>query len=320
MTASEVGIAGERRRGQLWKRVKGCWQLYLILLIPLCSVLLFAYQPMYGVQIAFRNYNAAAGIARSPWVGLRHFVTFFKSYYFGRVVSNTLRISLISLLAGPPLAAVFALMLNTVRSYRLKKYIQTVTYVPHFISVVVLVGMINLFLSPATGIYGGIYRLLHEGQLPQAITGKAQTFVPIYILSGIWASLGWSSIIYLAALSNVNPELHEAAMIDGASRLGRIRHIDFPAILPTVSIMLILAFGGIMSVGFDKAYLMQTDMNLSRSEVISTYVYKVGIMGGITGFSYGSAIGLFNSIINFVLLVAVNFTSRTLNPDRTSLF
>jgi putative aldouronate transport system permease protein len=313
-------VVSERRRGDLWKRVRSCWQLYLILLLPLCSVLLFSYQPMYGVQIAFRNYNAAQGISRSPWVGLQHFLRFFNSYYFARVVSNTLRISLLSLLAGPPLAAVFALMLNTVRGYRLKKYIQTVTYVPHFISVVVLVGMINLFLSPATGIYGGIYRLLNEGQLPAAITGKAQTFVPIYILSGVWSSLGWGSIIYLAALSGVNPELHEAAMIDGASRLRRIRHIDLPAILPTLSIMLILAFGGVMSVGFDKAYLMQSDMNLARSEVISTYVYKVGIMGGITGFSYGSAIGLFNSVVNFVLLVAVNFASRSLNPDRTSLF
>ena len=304
----------------LWKRMKKCWILYLIMLIPFCSVILFNYAPMYGVQIAFRNYSPARGISGSPWIGMTHFIKFITSFNFGLVVKNTLRLSLLSLLCGPPLAVAFALMLNTVRKLRLKKFIQTVTYAPNFISIVVLVGMLNMFFSPAAGLYGSIYKLLNNGRLPPTIMGVANTFVPTYILSGVWQGLGFSSIIYLAALSAVDIELHEAAVIDGATRLRRVFCIDIPAIIPTISITTILAFGGIMNVGFEKVYLMQTSLNASYSEVIATYIYKHGLQGGISGFSYGAAIGLLNSVINCVMLLLVNFAAKKLSQDGGSLF
>ena len=320
MLRTVIPLADKKRRNDLLKNIVKCRQLYLIFLLPLCSTLLFSYQPMYGVQIAFRAFSPALGITKSPWVGLDNVMRFISSYLFSNIVTNTLRLSMLGLVTGMPLAIIFALMLNTVRNLRLKKTIQTITYAPYFISIVVLVGMINMFLSPTTGIYGNVYRLLNDGQIPAGITGKANSFVPIYILSGIWQGLGWSSIIYLAALSGVDPELHEAAVIDGASRLRRIFAVDIPAITPTISIMLILSFGGVMSVGFDKAYLMQTSLNTRYSEVISTYVYKVGLLGGISGFSYGAAIGFFNSVINCLMLVIVNFIARKVSPDNTSLF
>ena len=303
-----------------WQKIWKCWQLYLILLIPLASVILFSYVPMYGVQLAFREYDPAMGITGSEWVGLRHVMRFIKSYDFKNVMGNTLRLSLIGIITGPPISIVFALMLNTVRSLLFKKSIQTITYAPYFISMVVFVGIINMVFSPVSGLYGTFYRMLHEGQFPPAILGKLDTFVPTYILSGIWQGLGWSSIIYLAALSAVNPELHEAAIIDGATRLRRVISVDIPAITPTIAITVVLAFGGVLGVGFDKAFLMQTALNIKYSEVVSTYVYKVGLKNGMTGFSYGTAVGLFLNVINFVILFTVNQLSLRFSPDKTSLF
>jgi len=276
---------------------------------------------MFGIQIAFKNFQAAKGIWGSDWVGFLHFKTFFKSFYFDRVVRNTIIISLYSLVVNFPLQIIFALLLNTVVNARYKKLVQTVTYMPHFISMVVLVGMVFQFFNNVSGIYGWIYRLLNEGQFPKDLFSNAKHFIHFYIWSGVWQELGWGSVIYFAALSAVDPQLHDAAQIDGASRFKRVIHVDIPAILPTASIILILSFGGIMSVGFEKIYLMQNNINLKYSEVISTYVYKVGMSGGAgSNFSYATAIGLFNSVINGILLVIVNTISKKLNEDGTSLW
>lgn len=304
----------------LWRRMRIRWQLFLFILLPIVYLLIFAYYPMYGVQIAFRNYIPSLGYLGSEWVGLEHFRKFFASFQFGRVLTNTLRISLYSLAVSFPLSIVFALMLNTVRHLRFKKFIQTITYVPHFISVVVLVGLMLQILSPVTGLYGNLYRLLVGDAYPVDILGKPNAFIHLYVWSGIWQGLGWSTIIYIAALSGVDPELHEAAQIDGASRLQRVLHIDLPSILPTASIMLILNAGGLMNVGFEKVYLMQNNLNLIYSEVIATYVYKVGMTAGGGQFSYAAAIGLFNSVINCTLLIIVNSLSARFGGEGNSLW
>ena len=293
------------------------WQLHVFMFLPLVYLLIFSYYPMFGAQIAFKNYIAAKGVWGSEWVGFRHFVTFFQSYQFSRVVGNTLIISFYELIAGFPLPIFFALILNTVRNQRFKKVIQTTTYIPHFISTVVLVGMMRTFFSPLVGAYGYFSQFLGTG-VPPAIMGIASTFRHFFVWSGIWQNLGWGTIIYVAALSAVNPELYEAAEIDGASRWKRLVHIDLPTILPTASILLILRFGGIMSVGLDKTLLMQTPLNLQTSEVISTYVYKVGLQSG-GNFSFSAAVGLFNSVVNCILLLTVNKVSKLLSGDEVSL-
>jgi len=296
------------------------WQLHLFMLLPVAYILIFAYYPMMGVQIAFKDFVASKGIWGSEWVGWKHFQKFFESYYFTRVVGNTLKISLYTIVTEFPLPILFALTLNTMRQMRVKKFVQTITYVPHFISTVVLVGLVMQVLSPVNGLYGNLHRLFSNGIYPNDIFGSPSAFIHIYVWSGVWQSLGWSSIIYLAALSGIDPELHEAAQIDGASRLMRIRHIDLPGILPTAAILLIMRAGSIMSVGFEKIYLMQNSLNLSQSEVISTYVYKVGLTAGNSNFSYATAIGLFNSLINCGLLVLVNQVTSRLTHKETSLF
>lgn len=316
-------MAVEKRT--LYKRTwlytfKEKWQLHLLMLIPVLYILIFAYYPMFGVQIAFKDFQASSGIWGSPWVGFKHFKTFFNSHMFSRVVINTLRISIYTIATEFPLPIIFALILNTMRNMRIKKYIQTITYIPHFISTVVMVGLIMQILSPVHGIYGNLYRLFTNGMYPNDIFSQPRAFIHLYVWSGVWQGLGWSSIIYLAALSAIDPQLHEAAEIDGASRLQRLIHIDFPGILPTASVLLIMRFGSVMSVGFEKIYLMQNSLNLSFSEVISTYVYKVGMTAGANNFSYATAIGLFNSVINCLLLVLVNQISRKLSDDGTSLW
>ena len=290
------------------------------MLLGVAYILIFAYYPMAGVQIAFKDYTPVGGVWGSPWVGLKHFNKYFNSMYFERTVVNTLRISVYSILVGFPLPILFALMLNIMRRQKLKKFIQTVTYIPHFISTVVLVGMMMQLFSPVTGLYGSLYRVLTDGVYPPDIYSKSESFIHMYVWSGVWQGLGWGSIIYLAALSGVSPELHEAAMIDGASRWKRVWHVDLPAILPTVAIMLILRSGNIMSVGFEKTYLMQNSLNLSSSEVITTYVYKQGLGKGIRGFSFGAAVGLFNSVVNFITLVLVNAITKRLSGNTANLF
>lgn len=290
------------------------------MVIGVVWLLVFRYYPMIGLQLAFKDYRPDLGIFGSPWKGLLHLRDYFISIYFERTIRNTFLISIYYIAADFPLPILFALMLNLIRNEKFKKFAQTVTYMPHFISTVVLVGMINQLLNPVMGLYGALYRVFTSGIYPDDILGNSNAFIHLYVWSGVWQGLGWNSIIYLAALSGVSPELHEAAMIDGASRLKRVWHVDLPEIIPTVCIMLILRAGSILSVGFEKIYLMQNSMNIASSEVITTYVYKQGVGKGIRGFSFGSAVGLFNSVVNFIMLVVVNKITKKLSGDNTSLF
>lgn len=292
----------------LYRQVKSRWQLYLLLLVPLLFVLIFSYVPMGGLVIAFKKYSFRDGIFGSPWVGLANFRKFFASNMFGKVMRNTLTLSFYSL-STFPIAILFALMLNVLPGRRYKKTIQTVTYIPHFISTVVMVGLIFQLLNNRTGLYGNLYSLFTNEMAPD-IMANGKNFKHLYVWSAVWQSTGYNSIIYIAALAGVDTSLHEAARIDGANRLQRVRYIDLPGIMPTVSIMLILAVGNIMNVGFEKALLMQNSLNLSYSEIISTHVYKIGLAAGITDFSYSTAIGLFNSVINFAMLIVANWGSK----------
>jgi len=315
-------VAIEKRSSRKsWVSVfKEQWQLHLLMLLPVIYILIFAYYPMFGLQIAFKDFKATEGIWGSKWVGFKHFSTFFNTYMFKRVLINTLRISIYSIATGFPLPIVFALILNTMRNMRIKKFVQTVTYMPHFISTVVMVGLMMQILSPVTGLYGSLYRLLTNGMYPSDIFGQPKAFIHLYVWSDVWQSLGWNSIIYLAALTAIDPQLLEAAQIDGATRFQRMIHIELPGILPTAAVLLIMRFGSVMNVGFEKVYLMQNSLNQSYSEVISTYVYKVGMQAGSNNFSYATAIGLFNSVINCILLVLVNQLSRKLSDSETSLW
>ena len=286
-------------------KIMNNWQLYLFILIPVVYIIIFSYVPMAGVQIAFKRYNARLGMWGSPWVGFTNFIRFFNSYQFRRIITNTVSLSFLAIIVSFPIPVVFALLMNSIETLWLKKTCQTIVNLPHFISVVVLVGMLNQFLNNNTGLYGFLMREI-TGNYPSDLFSVPNNFRLMYVFSGVWQSFGWSSIIYLAALSGVNPELHEAAVIDGASRFQRVIHVDFPSILPTVTIMLILRMGSVMSIGFEKVFLMQNSINLPLSEVISTYVYKVGLTG-TNDFSFSTAIGLFNSVINLVIIGSVNF-------------
>ncbi len=308
-----------QKKNDFWIQCRKRWQLFIFLIPAVVFMLIFHYYPMFGAQIAFKDFMPGEGIWGSPWVGFKHFQKFIKSYQFSRVLINTLRLSFYGLLVNSPLAICIALAINTVKNFRFKKAVQTITYMPHFISIVVVVGMLTQMLNPIMGLYGRVFQLMGGQGYPNDILTKAGAFPHLYTWSGVWQNLGWNTIIYIAALSAVDLELHEAAQIEGATRLQRVRYIDFPTLLPTASIMLVLNAGGIMSVGFEKVFLMQNTANLSFSEVISTYVYKVGMSAGSPQFSYASAIGLFNSVINFIILVVVNNLSRKID-NGASLF
>ncbi|MDF2714052.1 MAG: sugar transporter permease [Paenibacillus sp.] len=312
-TAKPVGVRHSR-----WlifkKSLRKNWDLYLLISPVIAYFLIFEYFPMYGVQIAFKNFIAAKGIWGSTWIGFDHFERFFKGFYFWRLIKNTLGISLYSLIVGFPVPLLLALMINEVRSNKFKRFVQTITYAPHFLSTVVMVGMILMFLNPQTGLVNRIIELF--GGTPIKFMTDPSWFKSVYVFSGVWQNMGWSSIIYLAALAGIDPTLHEAARVDGASRLQRIWHINLPGILPTVVILLILNVGHIMGVGFEKIYLMQNDLNKESSDVISTYVYTSGILGA--QYSFSAAVGLFNSVVNCILLISVNQAARKLNE--TSLW
>ena len=302
------------RRQSVWKRARANWQMYLFLLLPVAWLLIFKYWPMYGAQIAFRNYKVAKGITGSDWVGLKWFVKFFNSVYFSTVVGNTLKLSLYSMLVGFPLPIFFALLLNSVRNKHWRSAVENVTYMPYFISAVVLVGILRRVFDTNSGLFSNVLLQLTGEKLQTDLFRGNLNFVNLYVWSGVWQGTGWGSIIYMAALSNVDPQQHEAATIDGASRWQRLLHVDLPAIIPTITITLILRCGSIMSIGFDKVYLMQNDTNLAASEVIATYVYKVGLTAqGGANFSYSTAIGLFNSVVNLVMISLVNFISNRIN-------
>ncbi|WP_414024862.1 ABC transporter permease [Carnobacterium maltaromaticum] len=282
--------------------------LYLLVLPAIVLTFIFKYVPIYGLLIAFKNYNPLQGIIGSEWVGLEHFTRFLSSPNFMILLVNTLKLSVYGLLLGffPPI--ILAISFNLLASDKLKKRLQLILYAPNFISVVIIVGMIFLFFSNK-GPVNHIYEFFTGKTVP--FLTEPDFFRPLYIFSGIWQGIGWSSILYTATLSNVSPELIDAAKIDGANILQRIWHVDIPAIKPVMVISFILAAGGIMSVGYEKAYLMQTTMNLPSSEIIATYVYKVGLQSG--DYSYSTAVGLFNSLINLVLIIAVNQTVKKLN-------
>lgn len=301
------------------KHFKKDWQLYLIILIPFIYALIFYYGPMYGVQIAFRSYSPKLGITGSKWVGLKWFHKFLTNYEFKEVFFNTIILSLYSLAVGFPLPIIFALLLNSIENKRFKTITQNICYIPHFFSAIVLVAILNMLFNPISGLYGHLYVLLGGVGTPADFRSSAESFRHLYVWSDVWQNLCWDSIIYTAALSSVSTDLHEAAMIDGASKWERILHVDLPSILPTAAIMLILRCGQIMTIGFEKVYLLQSNLNLTKSEVISTYVYKVG-MGNTRDFSYGAAVGLFNSVINCILLVLVNYISRKVSDDEVSMF
>lgn len=293
-----------------WGKVKRGWQLYLMLLIPLAWLVIFQYGPMYGAQIAFRNYLPGMNMWESPWVGLENFNKFFNSYMFWRVLRNTLWISFYTLLVGFPIPIIFALGINQLSGSWFKRTLQLVSYAPYFISTVVVVGMLIQFLDLRRGPINLLMQTL--GMSPINFMGSPEMFPSIYVLSGIWQYTGFSAVIYLAALSTVDPSLHEAAVVDGANRLQRIWHIDLRTILPTVVTLLILNMGQIMNVGFEKVFLLQNTLNQTTSEVISTYIYKVSLASGIASYSYGAAIGLFNSLVGLILLTIANQISKKL--------
>ncbi|WP_446715535.1 ABC transporter permease [Bacillus sp. OTU530] len=288
--------------------IKKNYFLYLLIAPAVILTIIFKYVPMYGAIIAFKDFSPMKGITGSDWVGLKHFKDFLTSPNFGPIFMNTIKLSLFGLILGFPVPIILALMLNQVRRAAIKKNIQLVLYAPNFISVVVIVGMTFIFLSPNGPINHIVTSITGEPIMFMSDPGYFRT---VYILSGIWQAAGWSSIIYVAALANVDPELHNAATIDGANLLQRIIHIDLPTLKPLMAITLILGAGGIMAIGFEKAYLMQTAMNLPTSEIIPTYVYKQGLQAG--DYAYSSAIGLFDSVINVILLVVVNVVVKKLN-------
>ncbi|MDR3120996.1 MAG: ABC transporter permease subunit [Clostridiales bacterium] len=277
------------------------WVLYAFLIPCLAYVIIFNYVPMYGVQIAFRDFAASKGIWGSDWVGLKHITRFLSSYHFMTLLKNTLTLSVYSLVAGFPMPIILAFVLNYTTFRRFRKFAQTATYAPHLISTVVIVGMLLTFMQG-----GGVFNqlLAKIGVDPVLWTGTPKLFPHIYVWSGIWQGTGWSSIIYIAVLAGVSSELHEAAIVDGANILHRIWYIDFAELLPTVVILLIMNLGQVMSVGFEKVFLLQNPVNLETSEVIATYVYKTGIQGA--QYSFSAAVGLFNNLVNIVLLVIVN--------------
>lgn len=299
---------------RLSKDIKINWILYVMMIPVIVYFFVFHYKPMYGIVLAFKDFNAKLGIAGSPWVGLKHFQRFFNSYNFGNLIKNTLTLSVYSLVVGFPIPIIFALMLNYLRSKRLKKTVQMVSYAPHFISTVVLCGMVTIFCNVDTGVFNVILNAL--GLESVNFLAKPEYFKHLHVLSGIWQSTGWSAIIYISALAGVDYEMHEAAIVDGATKIQRMIHIDLPSIKPTIVMMLILRFGQIMSVGFEKVYLLQNDLNKSAASIISTYVYEVGLLDN--NYGYSTAINLFNTIINVILLVGANQISKKIADE--SLF
>jgi putative aldouronate transport system permease protein len=285
-----------------WRAVTNNYDLYILLMPAIIYFAIFHYWPMYGLQIAFKDFMPSLGILNSPWVGIKHFQSFFDSYHFWQLLQNTIGISIMQLVFGFPVPILLALMINEVTSLTFKKSVQTITYAPHFISVVVIVSMLMIFLSPGTGLVNKVITGLGGEAIP--FLADASWFKPIFVISGLWQNAGWGTIIYIAALSSIDPQQHEAAVIDGATRMQRIWHINIPGILPTVVILLILDVGTLMAVGFEKVYLMQNPLNMKSSEIIATYVYKRGVLDA--QYSFSTAVGLFNSLINFILLVSVN--------------
>lgn len=301
MGKQTLGAAGQRTP----RRIRRKWQLYLLILPAIVSIFIFHYIPIYGVQIAFKNFRSSKGILGSEWVGFKHFARFLAYPDFWKILWNTVRISLYAL-ATFPCPVILALMMNELNSERYKKFMQMVTFAPHFISTVVVCSMVLLFFDRSQGLVNNVIAAL--GGERYDFMSSTRYFSSLYVWSGVWQNLGWNAIIYIAALSSVSPELIEAARVDGATRLQIVRYVNFPAILPTVITMLILSAGSLLNVGFEKIYLLQNPLNMEASRVISTYVYEIGLQGG--QFSYSTAIGLFNNVVNIVVIILVNGISK----------
>ena len=300
---------------QLQKRkIKSNIPLYVLLFPSIILLIMFAYIPMLGLVIAFKDYSPANGILNSPWAGFKYFTQFFNSVQFGTTMMNTLKISIYSILVGFPLPILLALLCNQLRTGKFKKVFQVTTYLPHFISTMVMCGIIILFLSPNSGLIANIFKSL--GWTMPNLLSKPDSFAGVYVWSDVWQHIGWDSIIYLAALSAIDPTYYEAATMDGASRMQKILNIDLPLLLPTAMILLILRAGSLLSIGFEKVLLLQNPLNLAGSEVISTYVYKVGMQN--FQYSYSTAIGLFNTVVNLIILLSVNWFSK--RYTKTGLF
>ena len=301
--------SNQTKKESLWKRILACRELYLMPLLPVIWYILFLYTPMYGILIAFKDYRAARGIWGSEWIGLEHFKRFFSSFYFGRIVGNTLTINILSLLFGFPFPIFLALLLGELRNGKFRKVLQNVAYIPHFLSAVIVVSIMQLILNPNTGVYNMIRQWF--GLPVTNYFASVGAFKPMYIISGIWQNMGWDAILYIAALAGIDTTLYEAASIDGAGRLQKIWHISLPGISSTITIMLLLRCGQIMNIGYEKVLLMQNSLNQASSDVISTYVYRVGILEG--NFDYSTAISLFNSVCNILLLLLANAIAKRVN-------
>ncbi|MBQ8814568.1 MAG: sugar ABC transporter permease [Lachnospiraceae bacterium] len=294
------------------------WDLYLFLLLPMIYIIVFKYVPMGGLVVAFKNYKVRQGIWGSDWVGFDQFIRFFESYMFKDVMVNTFVLSFYSIMVSFPIPVLFALTINSVQNKRFKKITQTIVNMPHFISTVVLVGVLLMIFHSRQGIYGNVVHMI-TGEYPADLFASPQSFRHFYVWSAVWQNFGWDSIIYTAALSSVDPSYHEAAQMDGASRFKRVIHVDLPTIIPTIVTMLILKMGHVLTLGFEKIFLMQNSLNISASQVVSTYVYEMGISGeGAGNFSYATAIGMFNNVIQFILVIIVNKISKKVSE--TSLW
>ncbi len=310
MSKSKAAVAAKVSQPggkSLKKRMLDNWQLYLMLLIPVALTIIYKYIPMYGIQIAFRDYKASKGFTGSEWVGFEWFLRFFSAPTFWRMIKNTVLLSLFSLLWGFPIPIILALMMNQMRFHKFKRITQTVLYAPHFISTMVICGMIRIFLSPS----GGLINLI-AGTSIDFLT-ESSAFRTIYIASGIWQDAGWGIIVYMATLANVDTALYEAAKVDGASLFQRIIHIDIPELTSIMVLNLIMSAGGLMNVAFEKVWLLQTDLNKAASDVIAVYVYQQGIERA--KYSYSTAVGLFNTVINIILLIVVNKIAGKISED-----
>lgn len=295
-------VSVQRQRRNLKAALKNNWQLYLFVLPAVIYFIIFNYLPLYGIQIAFKDYKAVQGIAGSAWVGLKHFKKFFEAYYFQRLLINTFVLNIFYLICSFPIPILLAILLNRIRNKKLQRTIQTTIYVPYFISTIVLAGMMYIFLSPSSGIFNFAREAF--GLAPIDFMSDEEMFRPIYIISGIWQSAGYGTILYIATLTGVDPSLYEAAEIDGANIWQKIRYIDLPTLIPTAMMVFILDCGKILSSNTDKVLVMQTPGNTPTSDIIGVYVYNVGLGSG--QFSYTAAIGLFVNIINFILIIVVN--------------
>ncbi len=316
LTGEAVRIEKIRKKRLKWRDISVNWELYLFVLMPIAWLLIFMYYPMYGNIIAFKRFIPARGILGSPWIGFTNFTRFFRSYKFAQIFWNTFIINVYGVVAAFPIPIILALLIHYCPFPRYKRVVQMVTYAPHFISMVVMVGIIFKLLGPRIGLVNTALRTLGFREVD--FLGAASMFRHVFVWTGIWQTMGWGTIIYLAALAGVDPELHESAKVDGANIWQRMRHIDLPGIAPTVIILLILRIGRMLFVGFEKVFLMQNNLNIKTSEVIQTYVYKVGLAAANPNFSYAAAIGLFNNIISFILLIMVNRLARKLTE--TSLW